>query len=60
MNEKDSLINLSEKKKEYNDSERNAWHPAFYGGIELDFREDREDITFENEHHLSKEPHGIN
>ncbi|MBQ9870530.1 MAG: hypothetical protein IJM27_01235 [Eubacterium sp.] len=56
MNEKDSLINLSEKKKEYNDSERNAWHPAFYGGIELDFREDREDITFENEHHLSKEP----
>ena len=32
------------------------WHPAFYGGIELELRKYREWLEFEEEHELSKEP----
>ncbi len=32
------------------------WHPAFYGGIELELREYRNALEFEEEHELSKEP----
>ncbi len=35
---------------------RIAWHPGFYGGLELDLREYRDILTFEEEHELSKEP----
>ncbi len=36
--------------------ERIKWHPAFYGGIELDLREYRDYLEFESEHELAKEP----
>lgn len=32
------------------------WHPAFYGAAELEFRENKKDLTFEREYNLSKEP----
>ena len=32
------------------------WHPAFYGAAELEFRENKEDLIFEREYNLSKEP----
>lgn len=32
------------------------WHPAFYGAAELEFRENKQDLLFEREYNLSKEP----
>ena len=51
-----SQIKISAKVKKRNSSERIAWHPAFYGGIELDFKADEKLLTFESEFNLSKEP----
>ena len=35
---------------------RIPWHPAFYGGIELELREYRDVLEFVREYNLSKEP----
>ena len=35
---------------------RIPWHPAFYGGIELELREYRDELEFKREYNLSKEP----
>ena len=35
---------------------RISWHPAFRAAAELELREDIEDLVFESEHPLSKEP----
>ena len=32
------------------------WHPGFYGGIELDLRDYKDNLVFEAEHELSKKP----
>jgi hypothetical protein len=32
------------------------WHPGFYGAAELEFRKNRDDLEFEREYNLSKEP----
>ena len=32
------------------------WHPAFYAGVTLDFKEEKSLLTFDQEHELSKEP----
>ncbi len=32
------------------------WHPAFYGAAELELRDNKEDIEFQREYNLSKEP----
>lgn len=32
------------------------WHPAFYGAAELELRENKNDLIFEREYNLSKEP----
>ena len=32
------------------------WHPAFCGAAELEFRDNKEDLVFEREYNLSKEP----
>lgn len=32
------------------------WHPAFYGAIEYELKDDRNHLEFESEHQLSKEP----
>ena len=36
-------------------TEKILWHPGFYGGIELELREWKADLSFETEHELSKE-----
>ena len=32
------------------------WHPAFYAGIQIEFKEELEKLIFENEHNLSSKP----
>jgi hypothetical protein len=32
------------------------WHPGFYGATELELRKNRDDLEFEREYNLSKEP----
>ena len=32
------------------------WHPGFYGAIELEFAENRDELTFEQEHVLNRKP----
>jgi hypothetical protein len=39
-----------------NPKEKIQWHPAFYAAAELEFRENRDDLKFEREYNLSKEP----
>lgn len=39
--------------------ERKSWHPGFVGAMEIDFISDRDKLTFEREHNLSKEPLSI-
>jgi hypothetical protein len=36
--------------------EKIQWHPAFYAAAELELRENRDDLQFEKEYNLSKEP----
>lgn len=35
------------------------WHPAFYAGIRIEFREEAEKLVFENEHQLGTKPKEI-
>ena len=35
---------------------RIAWHPAFYSAMELELRANKEQLSFDREHQLSKEP----
>ena len=32
------------------------WHQGFYGAAELEFRQDKDNLIFDTEHYLSKEP----
>jgi hypothetical protein len=32
------------------------WHPGFYGAAELELRQNKEELEFEREYNLSKEP----
>jgi hypothetical protein len=32
------------------------WHPGFYGAAELEFQQNKNDLEFEREHNLGKEP----
>ena len=32
------------------------WHPAFYAGLQIEFEEEKDKLTFENEHNLSSKP----
>ena len=36
--------------------ERDHWHSGFLGAIELEFYEYRDELIFDGEHQLSKEP----
>ena len=38
------------------ESDKQQWHPAFCGATELELRENRNDLTFEDEHYLSRAP----
>ncbi|MBR3316795.1 MAG: hypothetical protein IKG21_03085 [Atopobiaceae bacterium] len=35
---------------------KDHWHPGFLGAMELEFREYRRSLDFDDEHTLSKEP----
>lgn len=35
------------------------WHPAFYAGMQIELKDEKENLIFENEHQLSKKPMGI-
>ena len=35
------------------------WHPAFFAGIQIEFSEEKEMLTFENEHQLGTKPKQI-
>ena len=37
-------------------SDKIAWHPGFYGGLELELRRWKADLLFQEEHTLSKQP----
>ena len=39
------------------EKQRLQWHPAFYAGLQIEFKEEMEELIFENEHKiiLSKE-----
>ena len=32
------------------------WHPAFFAGLQIELKDDRENLSFENEHQLSAKP----
>ena len=35
------------------------WHPAFFAGIQIELEEEREYLSFENEHQLGTKPKEI-
>lgn len=35
---------------------KKQWHQGFYGAAELEFRQDKDNLIFDTEHYLSKEP----
>ena len=47
---------MKEEKKESQNSSNIYWHSGFYGGIELEFKAYKNDLTFDTERELSKEP----
>ena len=32
------------------------WHPAFFAGIQIELKNDMENLSFESEHQLSSKP----
>lgn len=46
--------------KEQKKVEKNLqWHPAFYASIQIEFKDDADNLVFENEHQLGTKPFGI-
>ena len=35
---------------------KKQWHPVFCAAVELEFREDKDILTYEREYNLSKKP----
>lgn len=35
------------------------WHPAFYAGLQVELKEDAQNLIFENEHQLGTRPKEI-
>ena len=46
---------LQPKEKSPGNSEL-QWHPAFFAGIQIELKDDKENLSFENEHQLSAKP----
>ncbi len=44
---------MEPKRKE---TEATYWHPAFYADIQIELKDDADNLVFENEHQLSKKP----
>ncbi len=38
------------------EAEATYWHPAFYADIQIELKDDADNLIFENEHHLGKKP----
>ena len=46
---------LQPKEKSPGNSEL-QWHPAFFAGLQIELKDDKENLSFENEHQLSAKP----
>ena len=46
---------LQPKEKSPSNSEL-QWHPAFFAGIQIELKDDKENLSFENEHQLNAKP----
>ena len=46
---------LQPKEKSPGNSEL-QWHPAFFAGIQIELKDDKENLSFENEHQLNAKP----
>lgn len=42
-----------------NETENLQWHPAFYAGLQIELKEDSDNLIFENEHQLGTKPKQI-
>lgn len=40
----------------YTETDNTYWHPAFYADIQIELKDDADNLIFENEHQLSKMP----
>lgn len=49
------VFNISTKVNN-NDKKLLQWHPAFYAGLQIEFREEADKLIFEREHNLSTKP----
>lgn len=41
------------------ETEKLQWHPALYAGLQIELREDSDNLIFENEHQLGTKPKQI-
>lgn len=41
------------------ETEKLQWHPAFFAGLQIELKEDRDNLIFENEHQLGTKPKQI-
>lgn len=48
-----------QKTAEKNAGKNLQWHPAFYAGIQIEFKDEADNLIFENEHQLGTKPFGI-
>lgn len=56
LGQQNKEVNMKEQKK----AEKNLqWHPAFYASIQIEFKDDADNLVFENEHQLGTKPFGI-
>lgn len=51
--------NAQQKSPEEKSRELLQWHPAFFAGIQIELKEDADNLIFEQEHSLSSKPMGI-
>ena len=50
---------MEKRKKTLPKGKAHQWHPAFYAGVQIELKDDAENLTFENEHQLGTKPFGI-
>ncbi len=53
--QEEEVFNISTKVND-NDKKLLQWHPAFYAGLQIEFREEADKLIFEREHNLSTKP----
>ena len=41
------------------EKQRLQWHPAFYAGLQIEFKEEMEELIFENEHQIGNKPKAV-